>query len=257
MRSAGDAATPRRRRYWPLTLLFWTMLAAIVVCLGVMLLHACQLSLPITRLLSTQWNFCPGAPAALSVEARRGDELGRLASQLERELAEKRLACAAIPAPVPAPLQLPNSAAAPAPQQTAEAKAPPSSLPADRWARKDLGILQGCWRLGRETRGGDYIGPGKTEMCVVKTGRICFDANGSGQRETSTICPSAGNVTCTAPVSARFGNDSLLHTEQPQVACNPAKIMWTGPPNALTCHRVSDTLAMCRDAGGYEHEFRR
>jgi hypothetical protein len=32
---------------------------------------------------------------------------------------------------------------------------------------------------------------------------------------------------------------------------------WNGPPNSLTCRRVSDTLALCRDGLNFEYEFRR
>jgi hypothetical protein len=130
-------------------------------------------------------------------------------------------------------------------------------LPADRWASKDLGMLQGCWRLGRDTES-TITGPGRrSELCAVKAGRICFGANGSGQRETTSICPSAGTVRCTAPISARFGNDGALSTTQPVVKCSPSFTMWNGPVNALSCRRQSDTLAICRDRLNFEYEFRR
>jgi hypothetical protein len=32
---------------------------------------------------------------------------------------------------------------------------------------------------------------------------------------------------------------------------------WAGPPNSLSCRRVSDTLAVCRDRLNFEYEFRR
>jgi hypothetical protein len=135
------------------------------------------------------------------------------------------------------------------------AKAPPA-LPADRWAQKDLGMLQGCWRLGHDTQGSIGVS-GRSEMCAVKAGRICFGANGSGERQTTADCPRTGTIRCTAPITARFGNDSTLGTTQPPVTCNPAGTSWNGPPNSLTCRRVSDTLAICRDRLNFEHEFRR
>lgn len=136
------------------------------------------------------------------------------------------------------------------------AKAPPAPLPADRWAQKDLGMLQGCWRLGHDTRGSIGVS-GRTESCAVKAGRICFQGNGSGERQTTAVCPGAGTIRCTAPITARFGNDTTLGTTQPAVNCNPAGTSWNGPPNSLTCRRVSDTLAICRDRLNFEHEFRR
>ena len=135
-------------------------------------------------------------------------------------------------------------------------QAPPPPLPADRWARKDLTMLQGCWRLGRDTRSSLGLS-GRTEACDVKAGLICFGTNGGGERRSTAVCPSIGAITCTAPITARFGNDNTLGTSQPAVPCNPANAHWNGPPNSLTCRRVSDTLALCRDGLNFEYEFRR
>jgi len=144
---------------------------------------------------------------------------------------------------------------APAPPPPARAAAPPP-LPADRWARKDLGMLQGCWRLGRDAEGSIGV-DGRTERCAVKAGRICFGANGTGERQTTAICPRTGTIRCAAPITARFGNDNTLGTTQPVVRCTPGTASWSGPPNSLTCRRVSDTLAICHDRLNFEHEFRR
>jgi hypothetical protein len=129
-------------------------------------------------------------------------------------------------------------------------------LPADRWAQKDLGMLQGCWQLGHDTEGSIGVN-GRVQRCAVKAGRICFSANGTGERQTTADCPRTGVIRCTAPITARFGNDSTLGTTQPAVQCNPGGTGWNGPPNSLTCRRVSDTLAICRDRLNFEHEFRR
>ena len=117
-------------------------------------------------------------------------------------------------------------------------------------------MLQGCWRLGRDTRGSIGLS-GRSEMCDVRAGRICFGANGGGERQSTSVCPSTGTITCAAPITARFGNDSTLGTTQPAVACNPSVAKWNGPPNHLSCRRVSDTLALCRDGLNFEYEFRR
>ena len=55
----------------------------------------------------------------------------------------------------------------------------------------------------------------------------------------------------------QVGNDTTLRTTQPAVSCTPTRAQWTGPPNALNCRRVSDTLALCRDGLNFEYEFRR
>ncbi len=135
--------------------------------------------------------------------------------------------------------------------------AAPAPLPADRWAQKDLGMLQGCWRLGKDTRGNMGVGGGRSETCAVRAGRICFQADGRGERQTSAMCPGTGAIQCVAPITARFRNDNTLGTTQPAVRCSPAATSWTGGPNNLTCRRVSDALAICRDGLNFEYEFRR
>lgn len=172
----------------------------------------------------------------------------RLATELAALEADARRRLAQCKAPEPAkPVE---------PPRPPPAAKPPPPLPADRWARKDLGLLQGCWRLGKDTRGSIGLSRG-SETCDVKAGRICFGADGAGERQTSAVCPSTGTITCTAPITARFGSDSTLGTTQPAVPCRPAVAHWNGPPNGLTCRRVSDTLALCRDRLNFEYEFRR
>ena len=41
--------------------------------------------------------------------------------------------------------------------------------------------------------------------------------------------------------------DGTMRTTQPQVTCNPRTITWHSEPNYLTCRRVSDSVALCRD----------
>lgn len=142
---------------------------------------------------------------------------------------------------------------------------PPPSLPADRWASKDLSILQGCWYLGREApsvRG--EIGNLYREDCTSKVGRICFDANGQGRREQTTRCPRAGTYSCSAPVVAQFGADGSFSTLQPDVICQGGSSPTNWRSRTLTCRRIDDTHAACRDSGRPElglppqdQEFRR
>ena len=117
-------------------------------------------------------------------------------------------------------------------------------------------MLKGCWQLGRDTTTTRTIARG-TERCTVKAGKLCFGADGSGSREMTMECPSGGTVRCTAPIKAQFGGGSTLGTIQPEVKCDPASTVWHGLQNGLTCRRHSDTLASCKDGGGFEHEFRR
>lgn len=178
---------------------------------------------------------------AFSDERKLKAELAALDADLKNKVAQ----CKPVEPPKPPP-----------PLPPPVAKAPPPPLPADRWAQKDLTMLQGCWRLGHDTQGNIGVS-GRTEMCAVKAGRICFQGNGRGERETTAVCPRTGTIRCSAPITARFDNDSSLGTTQPPVGCNPTGTSWNGPPNSLTCRRVNDALAICRDRLNFEHEFRR
>lgn len=187
----------------------------------------------------------PALKASLDEAAADGRKLAAEVAALEADIKRALAQCKPVEPPKPPP-----------PKPPPVAQAPPPPLPADRWAQKDLAMLQGCWRLGRDTRGSLNL-QGRSEMCDVKAGRICFGTNGGGERTSTSVCPSTGAITCAAPITARFGNDSTLGTTQPAVGCRPSVAEWTGPPNSLTCRRVSDTLALCRDRLNFEHEFRR
>ncbi len=190
----------------------------------------------------------PALKASLDDVAADGSKLTAELAALEADIKRRLAECKPVEPPKPPPKPPPVAQAPPPP--------PPAPLPADRWAQKELTMLQGCWRLGRDTRGSIDLS-GRSEACDIKAGRICFGANGGGDRQTTAICPSTGTITCAAPITARFGNDSTLGTTQPAVPCNPAKAHWNGPPNGMTCRRVSDTLALCRDRLNFEYEFRR
>lgn len=207
-------------------------------------IHVTALEAPAPPAATLPPDPAPALKAALEVAAVDGKKLAAELAAVEADV-RARLAQCKRPEP-PKPAEPPK----PPVVQT------PPPLPADRWARKDLGMLQGCWRLGQDTEGTIGFG-GRSQRCSVKAGRICFGANGGGERRTTAVCPGTGAITCTAPITARFGNDSTLGTTQPPVRCSPGQASWNGPPNSLTCRRVSDTLALCRDGLGFEYEFRR
>jgi hypothetical protein len=136
--------------------------------------------------------------------------------------------------------------------------APPPPLAADRWEKKDLGLLKGCWQLGRDAAVSHRFGNGRTERATAKAGQICFGDNGSGSHE-QTMVDSNGTWQCKAPVTARFADDGTLVASQPTGTC-------AGSPPAnwaameLSCRRVSDTTAMCHGedkTGRIDLEFRR
>jgi hypothetical protein len=166
---------------------------------------------------------------------------------LEAELAAKRAACRP---PEPPKREEPKVAVAPPP--------PPKKvdLPEDRWRKGDVSLLEGCWVLGRDSQTTMSTGRG-TLRGINRAGRMCFDKGGSGRREARAEFQGHPSVSCTAPLRVRFAGDGTMRTTQPQVTCNPGTVTWHSEPNYLTCRRISDSVATCRDNQGYEHEFRR
>jgi len=254
--------TSRSLDGWPrwLAALLMGLLLILALLIVSWFLRACAPVEPSTSLsmLETPTPPAPEAPpdptpilkASLDSSEADGKKLSAELAALEADIKKRVALCKPIEPPKPVePPKPPPVAKAPPPP-------PPPPLPADRWAQKDLGMLQGCWRLGQDTQGSIGMG-GRSERCAVKAGRICFGANGSGERRSTAVCPATGTITCAAPITARFGNDNTLGTTQPAVQCNPGQASWTGPPNSLSCRRVSDTLAVCRDRLNFEYEFRR
>jgi hypothetical protein len=252
--------TARSLEGWPrwLAALLMGLLLILALLIASWFLRACAPVEPTTSLTMRE-TPAPPAPEAppdhtpilkASLDAAEADsrKLSAELAALEADIRNKMAQCK--------PIEPPKPVEPPKPPPVAKAPPPPPPLPADRWAQKDLGMLQGCWRLGQDTQGSIGMG-GRSEMCAVKAGRICFGANGSGERRSTAVCPATGTITCAAPITARFGNDNTLGTTQPAVRCNPGQAAWTGPPNSLSCRRVSDTLAVCRDRLNFEYEFRR
>lgn len=250
--------TARSLEGWPrwLAALLMGLLFILALLMASWLLRTCAPVEPSARVVMLEAEPSPPLPApadpmpalkaslddAAADNRKLAVELAALEADIKRRLAQCKPVEPTPPPPKPPPIAQPPP--------------PPPPLPADRWAQKDLTMLQGCWRLGRDTRGSLNLS-GRSEMCDVKAGRICFGTNGGGERSSTAVCPSTGAITCAAPITARFGNDSTLGTTQPAVGCKPAVAQWTGPPNRLTCRRIDDTLALCRDGLNFEYEFRR
>jgi hypothetical protein len=195
--------------------------------------------------------------AALNDEAKRKFEQCRVV-----EVPKPVPQAAPPPSPPPPPTPKPRPVPTPPPPPVAQAPPPaPPPLPVDRWANKDLSVLQGCWNLGREAP--TVVANRGREECTTKVGRICFDANGHGQREQTISCPTAGTMFCRAPVTGRFEADGTFRTTQDDVTCQGGVgSKWLG--RTLACRRVDDASASCRDSGrpelgfpAQDQEFRR
>jgi hypothetical protein len=140
-------------------------------------------------------------------------------------------------------------------EQCRPAEAP---LPAERWAKGDLGTLKGCWVLGRDVPMLHSFGDGTSERVIVKAGRICFDDHGGGLHEQTMVGPTT-TWNCKAPMTAKFWRNGTLVANQPDVFCEGAPpARWTA--TQLTCRRVNDETALCQavdKTGRTQVEFRR
>jgi hypothetical protein len=201
----------------------WLPFLLLLAIGAVVLLRACGLQLPAYG----PWHMIGLDYCEIRKSYSQADDLRSQIQQLETQLARSKLQCA---------------------KQAAAA-----TLPAERWDRKDLTLLEGCWTLGRDTES-TYTSGLHSEKCVVPAGKICFGQDGTGKREQTNVCPSAGTLLCRANITARFQPDGSLKTEQPNTQCENSQTVWTS--KSLTCRRQGDTLALCFD-GQRDQEFRR
>jgi len=157
--------------------------------------------------------------------------------------------------PLPPPPPPPKPPPPPPPPRVPEPPPVKAALPANRWAQHDLSMLKGCWKLGHEVpatltdNNGNLIAHG-----VTRAGQLCFDSSGHGQRTTENDFPQ-GKYACAAPVSATFGSDDTLVTQQPVVICAGTHTRWS--ERTLACRRRDDNIADCVTGGGQAVEFRR
>ncbi len=130
----------------------------------------------------------------------------------------------------------------------------PPDLPEDRWNKRDLAILDGCWQLGEPTpatldnRDGSVKGR-------YTAGRLCFDGSGRGTYEITGEFPGHPTLHCKGPVTAVFQPDGKIRVHKPESTCGDGRTRWR--ITTYTCRRVSDNTAMCASPGGREDEFRR
>jgi hypothetical protein len=230
-----DGVAAERHRPWP-----WHVAASAALALLLLGALAALLAGPVLGLFPRAEPVCraePGQMAELG-ELLREEDRGR---SLRRRLAELEAAIGAHRASCPLP----------EPPKTPEPAKPPEPLPASRWEQGDLGMLEGCWILGKEsqtTLSHDF----RLESCIVEAGRVCFDANGRGTRESSNSCPTT-RISCKASIEASFSGGTL-RTSQELVECMPSPFVWNR--DQLTCWRVGNDLARCTDSHGFEHDFR-
>jgi hypothetical protein len=220
----GVAVPARRRAPWPV----WRAAgAALVVMLAAIMAFA--LFVPLDRLpLPAQRLFCEVTPVDASLLTQRDAERRR-ESELIRRLTEIRIQVAETRADCPIRVEY-RQAPAPTPAQ------PPPDLPADRWQRRDLAMLEGCWdRITNLSTHDTRTG----QLDRVASWRICFDRAGSGRHSVRY----ESGQTCSGPVRARFGpNEKLIMEDQSNIQCDRNFYIFRANSE---CTRTNDKEAQC------------
>lgn len=216
----------------------WRLYGTALGSLGALALAA-GLLLPLASAgLMSDW-FVPG-PAACAIvpgqreamlsqaaEENRTAELRTLLATVTEEVGRRQLQCPipVLPAPPPARPQTPIPPATPPPR---------ADLPQDRWNRRDVSLLEGCWTLTTGIR----VGPNPASMVPVRTWRMCFDTQGAGN-ETVQL---ENDTSCEAPLAASFEGGDQLRVAQRRACAGPRL---TINRNDMLCRRLSDTDALC------------
>ncbi|MEI6559612.1 MAG: hypothetical protein WCO00_14510 [Rhodospirillaceae bacterium] len=145
--------------------------------------------------------------------------------------------------PPPPPEPLPPPPAPPPPKAE-----PRVDLPRDRWEKRDLSMLQGCWILGREYVSDYSIRRRTAGSERVHAERLCLDGNGHGTREHQAeflTGPKAGGFShCTVPLTVSFDGSGgiVAHNEVGPCADGDGFVL---NRNTFRCQRQPDGTARC------------
>ena len=215
----GVPFVPSPRTPWRIYGLTGALLAVIALTAG--------LVLPFLGIsFATPPAMCTANPAQLALLRAqaaaddKGSQLRATLAALTEEMGRRQLLCPLRGAPRPA-------TATPAPTPPP----PRAALPQDRWERRDLTLLEGCWNLTSEVQ--IVSRDGHSEAAALW--KMCFDRAGVGKQTEA-----ATNRSCTGPLAAAFSGDVLVITM-------PARC--SGELNMviaeLKCRRVGDAQADC------------
>lgn len=123
----------------------------------------------------------------------------------------------------------------------------PPDLPEDRWKKRDLAVLEGCWVLGREV-GAAKRRHGMPDVHGVTTAaKLCFSRDGRGTYEVSNRFPDSGEERCSGPVTASFESDSVVRIKYGDLPCRLTNGASAGNwlADTQTCRRLDDSQAQC------------
>ena len=203
----------------------WRRYAAMLGVLGALALLAgllLPLAAPVLVPRPAACAIVPGQLDAMHQQAAveaRGQELQTLLATLTEETGRRQLLC-----PVPgAPPAAPPPAAAPR-----------ADLPQDRWTRRDLSMLEGCWSLRTGMAVSDESG---THSSDIHTWTQCFDGHGAGQQ---TVVVEDGRR-CEGPLSAAFGEGGVLRVTEPASCAGTLHLN----RSERLCRRLGDAEAEC------------
>ena len=220
----STTASPGARR----TRLAWPVYGGMLAALAGLALFAGLVLVPLGVLMQPSPAICRMDPVQLALlreqsrEAARTDALRAQLAQLQEQHGERALQC-------PIPREVVSAPPPPPPP-------PRADLPEDRWNRRDLSMLEGCWNSYTPLR----IENERTHhVRSVRSWRYCFDAHGRGHQ---SITLEDGDR-CEGDMSATFESNGQLQMRD-LARCR----LGSGPLllGQLRCHRISDSEAQCR-----------
>lgn len=106
-------------------------------------------------------------------------------------------------------------------------------LPKDSWNKKDISMLNGCWRLTTPMNLQNLI---TNQPIPIQSWSVCFDKSGNGYQTITT----KANKTCKGPVKAYFRGSEIIMT-------HPARCSGDFPVMQGTnvCRYENDREAQC------------
>lgn len=164
------------------------------------------------------------------------EDLQRQLAETRRSIDQKTMACPVRIVEVQEPpKELPKEPPKDPPKQQAAAPPPPKQdLPEDKWNKKDVSMLQGCWTRISNMRVKRVGGP----EFPVRSWRICFDQRGRGKQDLVW----ENGTTCSGPVTARFTPGGELRMDEAQAPCSDNSYNFRA---TTECQRRDDGTADC------------
>jgi hypothetical protein len=212
--------------------LAWPVYGGMLAALAGLALFAGLVLVPLGALMQPSPAICRMDPVQLALlreqsrEAARSDALRAQLAQLQEQHGERALQC-------PIPREVVSAPPPPTPPP------PRADLPEDRWNRRDLSMLEGCWKRYTNMS----IRNVQTQRVLpARDWEICFDADGHGRQ---TIVLDSG-ARCSNDLAAHFNGDGTLEFEQPARCAfdrdtGVAELFRT----RTICRRESDIEASC------------